>query len=188
MRLCESLQLSLGGVVGRFKRAEQHRAVHIHPGNLEHQRRGLHPAVRFPSFMIGNTGMIRHVSIPGPVHEYARLIYLSAALRFRDDPDNPVSLHHGTADEGVEQNVHVCVTEHVEIDRLELLRIDVFREPTMARALIPVCHVCEQLRIQPAADTAGEMAHQSGRGYAADTVVPFDQQDARAQSAGRDRR
>ena len=187
VRLGKCLKLSLRRFVGRFKRAEEDRAVGIDAADLEHQRTRLHFSVGFPSLIVGHARKRRNVAVARPVDEHLCGEDASSALAFGDYAGDAVSVHDHAADERIQQNGHAGIAEHIEIYTLELFGVNGGNDFALSGTFVAVGHCLKQFGIEFAVNGSGEVAHQTGCGNSADSVVPFEKKNLRAASSGIDR-
>ena len=178
--LRQRLQFALVRLHGRLKAAGEHGAVGVHARHLEHDRHRLHEMILLAPQREGHARARRHVAVAGRVDHDFRHDRLAARFALQNHAAHRAVLGDCAADERVEPQPHARLLQHIQLDLLQLLRIDGHAGRFFVREAPLFHHAAEQLLIEFAPDRAGKVAHHARRGNAAHRAQRLDQHHARS--------
>ena len=186
-RLGQRLQLALFGLHRGFEASGEHRAFHIHAGDLEHQRGGLHAAVALAADVVLHTGERGNVAIAGGIDDDPGQNGAAAGFVLHDHAFDGVTFHDRLGGEGVHEHVGAGFFQHLDPGKDVVARIDLHGTFALAKVIFQGVFM-QHFFVEPAVHGAGVVAHHAGGAHAAGRVQGVHQQRLRAQAGGHDRR
>ena len=151
-----------------LKAPEEHGAIHIYAGNLEHDRHRLHTAVRRTSLFKRNARTCGHVAVAGRIDHHFAQDRFPTGFALCDYTRNAVSLHNDIAEACVQLYINAGLHQHIQHQNTQFFRIDDLLRFTVA------C-LFAQLFKAAAVLSAGPMTHNARGCHAADRAVLLDQ-------------
>ena len=176
--LAEGLDLARRHLDAMLEGLGEDRAVRVHAAELEHQRHRLHRVVARAAELERGAGARGDVAVARGVHDDLRAQRLPPALALADHARDAPVLHQRRRDERVEPQLRARLGEHREEAVLEPVRVDRLAQ----RGVVRVLRALEDLLVDAAAGVAGPVAHEAGRGDAADDARLLDEAGLRAEA------